>query len=459
MIAVSPLESYSAVGQMVNLNNTEYIYVTHTNEGHIDIIEGPTVFCPGPYDEISHIKKKIALTNRQYVKIVDKNTGIIRTVPGPATITLKQYEEKRGDVEDAHEINALNAVYVLNTDSGTYELITNQGMFFPKATQEIIEVRNKIRLEQNEVMVLIDKDGQYIFKKGDDETRSFFLPPYCKILEQEWSTDIEKKKGSVKKVQRFDLRPIIMDFEFLIRTRDNVEIILKLNIYWKIRDVSTMVSATHDVPGDICNHVQSQILSEISRVHMQEFMESFNEVVQKAIGKEDDFYSQRGVEVIRVEITGRRCKDPKTEENFQEIIKKKTDRIKNLEQQASQNEVRVAEIEGQIKAEQLTGELVNVKRAYQRKEAEQIGESEGARAKHFIDALPDNLTKEQKLAIYFDEQNTKRVGTISKSGANIYLTQKELDIKMVNLNYHSEQPSVGDDRKKDEPVRLLPIKV
>ncbi len=46
-----------------------------------------------------------------------------------------------------------------------------------------------------------------------------------------------------------------------------------------------------------------------------------------------------------------------------------------------------------------------------------------------------NLTTEQKLAIYFDKQNTQRVESPSKSETTLYITPQDLDIRITNLNY------------------------
>ena len=58
----------------------------------------------------------------------------------------------------------------------------------------------------------------------------------------------------------------------------------------EIIDVEKMILNTEDPPEDICKHAQSQILSEVSRKDMKEFMESFNEIVQKAVSKDDQFF-------------------------------------------------------------------------------------------------------------------------------------------------------------------------
>lgn len=428
-----PYEELSPVQKKINLSATQYIFVTTITNGQIRIETGPQLYTPQPMEEMSDIRQKIVLKNNEYVKIVDDNTGVIRVVPGPATIIPTQFEKILGKISKMHEVNEMNAVYIFNNSTGIYELITDPGMFVPSPVQEVIEVRKKILLEQNECMVIIDKSGKYTIMKGNDDSSAFFLPPYCKILEEDWSTD----GGRVlKKISKFDLRPQYMDFEFLIRTKDNVEIFLKLNFYWQIVNVELMIKTTHNAPQDVCLHAQSEILSEISRVDMKEFMESFNMIVHKAIQEKDDFYAVRGVKLIRVEITGRRCKDENTERNFQEIIQKKTDRIKNLEKQHGDNEVKLSELQGQIDQEKIMGELVNVKNTYLRNEQSKMGEASGSKINLFIEQLPEHLSIEQKLAIYFDQQNTERIKEVTSiPNLTLYLSQKDLDIKMVNLNY------------------------
>lgn len=459
-----PYENVGEVQDKIVLNNNEYVYITHEQSGSIDIVVGPQTIAPAPHDKISKSMKKIVLKKYNYVRIVDNNTGVIRVERGPGTVILEPYEVLMGSVEKAVEINEHTAVYIVNNDDGSFELIQmgdKSRMFFPTPTQDIVEVRQRIRLEQHEVVVIVDKDGRYHFMKGVDETRSFFVPPYCHLLEQEWSTDIEKSHKTVKLVSRFDTRPQYMDFEFLIRTQDNVEIIIDLNFYWQIIDVEKMVSVTSDAPEDICKHAMSQILSEASRKEMKAFMESFNEIVQQAVYKDDTFYKNRGVIIHGVEITGRRCKDSETEKTFHNIIKEKTNRIKNMEKQAGENEVKLRELEGQIKAEELQGELLKVKKRYIRDEASADGACEADKITNFLNNLPTELSSNEKLAIYFDRENTERVKNVIKSNTTLYVTPEDLDFKITNINYNgvkdstSALPIILEDDSKSKKKKLI----
>jgi hypothetical protein len=453
-----PFETHSDVMDKIRLSNTDYCYVTHGEGGHIDILVGPQVFAPLPYDVISSTMSKLVLKKFEYIKIVDNNSGIIRVEKGPATIILQPYEHSVQEKQTAVEINDHHAALVYNTDTGNHELICMRTdydvdddndvvdtrpygpfLFFPSPTQEIEEIREKIRLEQHECMVIVDKNGKYSFRRGSDETRSFFIPPYCHVLEQEWSDDLQKTKTTVKRVSRFDLRPQYMDFRFEIRTKDNVGIYIDLNFYWQIMNIEKMISVTPDAHEDICKHAMSQILSESSRRDMKEFMESFNEIIHDAISKDDGFYDQRGVTIHKVETTGCHCKDPSTEAIFHEIIKEKTNRIKNMEKQHGDNEVRKSLLENEIEIEKLEGLKLQVHKKFMREEATADGQSEADRIAHFLSGLPTELTTEDKLRIYFDQKNTDRVNHVANSGAQLYLTREEMDITLVNNTYRGNE--------------------
>ncbi len=103
---------------------------------------------------------------------------------GNLTLILKPFDKVVTPKEKKYEVNDLKAVLVFNTDKGNEELVTEHQVFFPCPTQEVLAVRERVRLQNHEVMVIVDKEG-YSFMRGSDGTRTFFLPPYCHILEQE----------------------------------------------------------------------------------------------------------------------------------------------------------------------------------------------------------------------------------------------------------------------------------
>jgi hypothetical protein len=169
---------------------------------------------------------------------------------------------------------------------------------------------------------------------------------------------------------------------------------------------------------------------------MKEFMELPNSKLIDSVNsdKDDTFYESRGVNVIRVEVLQKRCKDPEIQKIFKQIIDEKTNRIKNIEKQEADNEIKLRDLNGKIDAEKLNGTLLKIKKENERQENQADGIAEGSRIANFISNLGDDLPIEKKLQIYFDIQNSKRLDMLSTSKTTLYLTPKEVDTKVINVN-------------------------
>ena len=184
------------------------------------------------------------------------------------------------------------------------------------------------------------------------------------------------------------------------------------------------------------NHTRSEILSQVSVYNMKEFMELPNTQLIGSVNSEDNdsFFESRGVNVIRVEILQKRCKDSEIQKVFKQIIDEKTNRIKKVEKQEADNEIKLCDLHGQIDAEKLQGTLLKIKKENERQENQADGVAEGSRIQNFITNLGEEIPLEKRLQIYLDVQNTKRLDILSKSNTTLYLTPKEVDTKVVNIN-------------------------
>ena len=115
--------------------------------------------------------------------------------------------------------------------------------------------------------------------------------------------------------------------------------------------------------------------------------------------------------------------------------------------------VKLRELEGQIKAEELNGQLLQVKKKYIREEATADGECDADRITNFMNNLPENLSKEERMAIYYDMQNTERVKSVTSSKTTLYITPQDLDFKITNINYQNSNNNPNNNRN----VEILPI--
>jgi regulator of protease activity HflC (stomatin/prohibitin superfamily) len=419
----------------ITLGPTQYLRIRNSITGELRNECGPQMFLPRAHDEIIKELDVIALKHDEYVRIKDSVTGSIRTERGEAKVYLSPTEflfESKKEVQKGIHIDEKTAVLVRDTRSGQLELVTRKQVFIPESHQEIVEVRERIRLEEHEAVIIIDKDGRYQFRQGSDQERSFFLDPYSRLISLNWSTGIDKSKRDLC-ITKIDQRPKYMWYEFSARTKDNVDLILGITCFWEVSDVKSMILTTDDAPGDLCSHARSLILQKISQVTLEKFLEAFNEIVHGAIFDNDadtDFYRRRGITLHAVEVRSVTCGDEKTQTVLQEIINETTQRINRMQKQESENEVQMQRIQGEIAAEEKRSKLLDMRRSNARIEGLLAGESESLRVKAFMDGLGDELNSQQKIAIFDSLRRKETFTELSRGSAQLFLVPEGSDLQV-----------------------------
>lgn len=135
-------------------------------------------------------------------------------------------------------------------------------------------------------------------------------------------------------------------------------------------------------------HSRSLAIQIVSQVTLEKFMKDFNAIISKAIlNAEDTFFEDRGAVIHTVEVLSIHCVDPSTEKVLQEIIKETTDRLNRLQKQASENEVRLFKMKGDIQEEKLNGELLRIRKDNQKVESQIEGEGSADQIKAFLKGL------------------------------------------------------------------------
>merc|ERR1711977_745537 len=463
---LAPREALLPPGVMncPTLTREEYIVVHNTIEGSKRNEMGPALFKPGPFDECSQKKTALNLAKNEYVNI-----------------------------------NEHSAVMYRNEDVGTMELRTEHGLFIPGPYQEILEVQKKIILEKYERMVYKDMTGKFIYVSGDTDNRNFFLPPFCEVVTQEWSTDLKKEHGTWEKVWRFDMRPSYMNYEFNCRTIDNVELVVDVSFYWQIIDVQSMIERTADAPGDICTHARSMIIQAVSNITLMEFLEKFNEVIRNGAGVSrvppaaapataipanplysqlsngsdlsldakdvneptdvslptmlpvvqsqcDPFYEERGVQLLSVEVLQFKCSNPQTDKTLQEIIKETADRLKKKECQKGENEVALSKLEGEIEQERLNKQLIELKKSHLKTESRIEGEAEYHKVAAFLGGCTgegaDEVTvpMDQAVQLYQMLRKLDSVQALADSSSTLYVTPDDVNLTVGQL-YPAPKPT------------------
>lgn len=258
----------------------------------------------------------------------------------------------------------------------------------------------------------------------------------------------EKKHGKGKKMTVFDSRPWYMNYEFVVRTSDNVELLLSISFFWSLENIAFMIRNTDDAPGDICHHARSEIIQAVSKVTLKQFMENFNFIVHETILESNDpFYEERGSKIHSVEVRSFECLDKKIDGVLQEIIKESTDRINRLQLVESENEVALEKMKGRIEEEKIKGQLIDVKNEHQRKEALIDGEAEAERVAAFIKGLKGVCSEEQAILIFNELRKAEIMTQLANSDAHLYFTPAECNLR---LGMSTVQDERGKIRTKNQ---------
>jgi regulator of protease activity HflC (stomatin/prohibitin superfamily) len=412
----------------ITLGPTDYVHVRDTLTGELRIERGPQLFFPTATEEVIDTLSAIPLKHNQYIRLLDKSTGTIRVEQGEKSVYVSPTETMLENVQDGINLDEDTAVLIRDTESGQLRQIADAKVYFPTATEEIVQERRRIRLEDHETVVVKDPTGQYRFHRGTDEERAFFLEPHHQLVVFRWSTGIHKDQRDLK-ITHLDSRPKFMWYEFEVRTKDNVELIIGVTFFWQIVDVAAMVRTTDDAPGDICSHARSTIIQVVSQVTLEHFLDEFNAIIRQAIIESDDpFYDERGVELHAVEVRSITCKDADTQRILQEIIQETTNRLNRLQQQESRNEIRLKEIQGEIEAEDMRGQLLDVQREHTRAEAAMEGEAEAERTRAFLAGLGDGVSLEDGLALFHLLRKQEIMQALSQGTAQLYFTPSDVNL-------------------------------
>lgn len=417
----------------VLLGPTDYIRVKNTLTGELSNQRGPKLYFLQAEEEVLLRMVAIPLKHNQYLRIVNKKTGEIRVEKGESLVFLEPTEELVEKIQDGINIDDDTAVLLRDTKNGNLELIIDKQVFFPSPNQEIVDIRNKIKLEDHETVVIKDGGGNFVFMRGSGPNRAFFLDPYSELVRLRWSSGINKSQRNLN-ITHFDSRPKFMWYEFDVRTRDNVELTIGITFFWQIVDVEKMIKTTDDTPGDVCSHARSMIIQGVSKVSLEEFLQNFNPTVYDAVmNKADDFYAIRGVDIHAVEVRSITCKDPDTQHILQEIIQETTNRLNQLMKQESENEIKIKQINGEIDVENMRGKLLELKREHSQLESQTAGEAEAQKVKFFLDGLGTDIPLEDRIAIFNTLRKKDILGKLSEGKAQLYFTPADVDLRIENI--------------------------
>ena len=311
-------------------------------------------------------------------------------------------------------------------------------------------------MQPYEVAVVRDNKGDYSFYSGGESAESatghtFFLPPYCELVTMMWSSGTSPQDvanhvvNNAKEVKykvpvtMIDTRPSLTFFKIAVRTSDFVELYLEGHIEWQVVDVPKMIGRTGDPKGDVWFQTQSAFIEVMSKVSLTDFMANYDDTVTQAENTDVEYYEQRGLRLINLEVARYECSDKTTAKVLQEITQETTNRINRLEKQQSENEVANERMKAEIDLEAQRAKFVEMETANEKLRAKVQGEAEGLRLaqrsstffENLSASIPDGASRLELLR-FFTEQNTLTEQTkhLSDGDATLFLTPQDVNLKM-----------------------------
>mmetsp|Transcript_27094 Transcript_27094/g.55164 ORF Transcript_27094/g.55164 Transcript_27094/m.55164 type:complete len:515 (+) Transcript_27094:87-1631(+) len=425
----------SEIKNAISLKRNEFVRFLDKRTGKVRVEVGEQgQVLPSAYEtcmDMPPVRKAIDLKCNEYVKIEDKSTGNIRVERGEQLIFLGGFEEIVGKKEKAIDIDSEKAVLVRNRRTGQQSLVTEKQTFFPSSDEIILEVRDLVKLAEYEGCIIRGKDGDDSFLFGSNpDQRCFFLPPHSEMVELLWSSGARRDRRDLR-VSKIDLRPMYMWFEFNCRTADNVELVLEGSFFWQIVDVKAMVHFTADTSGDVCNHARSKFIERVSKVTLQQFMSDINKIAEEVHKEDDTFYTQRGVLIHSLEVTGYCCAEASTARILEQIIQETTNRMNRLQQQESENDVHLHQIKGDIEEEKAKEELLQVQIANSNTRSKMEGLAEAVCVKSFLASLADDIPDtETRVQLWNVLRKKDALDAVAGGGAQLFYTPSDVDLSI-----------------------------
>eukprot|EP00929_Paragymnodinium_shiwhaense_P122667 TRINITY_DN9562_c0_g1_i1.p1 TRINITY_DN9562_c0_g1~~TRINITY_DN9562_c0_g1_i1.p1 ORF type:complete len:713 (+),score=160.29 TRINITY_DN9562_c0_g1_i1:72-2141(+) len=428
-------EEQVRTGEALRLSQTQYCYVADAT-GMQRMMKGPMRFVPGSVESVTKKMSATTLTSNMYLKVQDKVTGVTRVERGPQ-LFFPMPSEQVSDLgaQKAIQIDSETAVLVRDLEEGGLRLVTEHGLFFPSALDEIIRVQTLERLADHEAVVMKTEGGGFKYFFGDDklrgdQPRAFFIPPYCEVVQHLWSRGRRRQNRDLR-ITKLDMRPQFMNFEFNSRTSDNVELVLEGTFYWQLSDIPRMMSFSGDVTGDICNYARSTFISKISKVTLKQFMDDFRTIASNALAENQEFYSTRGLKVHSLEVTGYHCADASTAQILQAMIQETTNRMNRTSQQESENELKMFKIQGDIEQERAKGELLQIRQQHLQVEAHAAGCSDAERASQFLKSLESVVPDvQERVNMWKTLRKGEALETLSSGSAHLYFTPSDVNLSI-----------------------------
>ncbi len=153
-------------------------------------------------------------------------------------------------------------------------------VWFNPVEHKYIEIKKMLSIEENEALIV------YVQKEGFGVQRRIIKGPEIYMpSENEWTHEFrwhgaDPVNPSVKipsnlKFNKLRIIPDQMYFDVQdVRTSDDALVVIKIMIFFELRDINQMLSQTHDPIADFINALTADIIDFVSNLTFEQFKES-----------------------------------------------------------------------------------------------------------------------------------------------------------------------------------------
>jgi len=358
-----PYEEILEIRNATVLKQQEYAVLKNTWNGSFRHASGPALLHLEAYEDLMRVTLKVVLQRFEYVRLVNEMTGVERVVegplvlvPDPAEVSVKGTNQSKIHhemVQHAYLIDRDHAVLTLNQQTGLSRLTTMEGMWIPAPYEHFVESRSRIRVLANEAVIVRDDEGRLTVYDGTSggAGTSFFLQPRSRIVKMTWTVYGQPDQNGTSSetlatIDKIDMRIQRTFYSYVVRTNDNVELMLMGTIFWRVDNVTQMVLGTSDPSGDVWHHCRSSFMQAVSNTSFNSFMGTFNSIAKEAYTRDvsDGFYYERGVALLSLEVTRFEAVDEETRETLKSINEETTKQITLLKKQEGENAIKAAKM-------------------------------------------------------------------------------------------------------------------
>merc|ERR1712093_220360 len=237
-------------------------------------------------------------------------------------------------------------------------------------------------------------------------------------------------------------------------------------------NVTRMILGTSDPSGDVWHHCRSSFMQAVSNTSFDSFMGTFNTLAKDAYARDvaDGFYTERGVELLSMEVTRFEAVDAETKDTLRKINEETTNQITLLKKQEGENAVRAAKMrsdlaleeeqtEAELRLEGHKTSLIQTRNGNNllRRKADAEGEAQpfAQHAKSFISALNETgVGISNGLGLYQAlkeaQHHNRDTQNLASGKATLFLTSNDVKLNLRNLNLGQDNFNSSNGRKDEQ---------